>query len=55
MNIPFSVVFLAGGSGSRMGGDVPKQYLNLQTKPLALHSFEVFANMPEIEEIVRMI
>jgi 2-C-methyl-D-erythritol 4-phosphate cytidylyltransferase len=48
----FTVVFLAGGKGLRMGTDVPKQYLSLQNKPLALHSFEVFIEMPEVEKIV---
>lgn len=26
-------VILAGGTGSRMGGDKPKQYLNLKGRP----------------------
>lgn len=50
--IPFSVIFLAGGIGSRMGLNRPKQYLLLQDKPLALYSFEVFAALPEVQEIV---
>ncbi|MFI5343197.1 MAG: 2-C-methyl-D-erythritol 4-phosphate cytidylyltransferase [Chlamydiales bacterium] len=50
--IPFSVIFLAGGVGSRMQAEVPKQYLLLQNKPLALHSFEVFLSLPEVEEII---
>jgi len=52
MTIPFSVVFLAGGTGTRMGNAVPKQYLPLQGKPLAMHSFEIFLTMPEVTEIV---
>ncbi len=50
--IPFAVVFLAGGMGTRMGGSVPKQYLTIHNKPLALHSFEIFASMPEVHQIV---
>lgn len=50
--IPFSLVFLSGGVGTRMGKDVPKQYLTLDQKLLALHSFEVFIAMPEIQDIV---
>ncbi len=51
-DIPFSVIFLAGGSGTRMKAAIPKQYLLVHTKPLALYSFEVFLSLPEIEEIV---
>ncbi|TGN17998.1 IspD/TarI family cytidylyltransferase [Leptospira idonii] len=33
---------LAGGVGSRIGGNTPKQFLELGGKPLFLHSLEVF-------------
>jgi 2-C-methyl-D-erythritol 4-phosphate cytidylyltransferase len=52
MNDTFSVVFLAGGIGTRMGNDIPKQYLPIRGKPLAMHSFDVFIGMPELAEIV---
>ena len=48
----FSVVLLAGGVGSRMGSSIPKQYLTLHGKPLALYSFEVLASLPEVKEFV---
>lgn len=51
-NTPFSVVFLSGGNGTRMGEKTPKQYLALDQKPLALHSFEVFIAMPEVSHYV---
>ncbi|MBS0272794.1 MAG: 2-C-methyl-D-erythritol 4-phosphate cytidylyltransferase [Proteobacteria bacterium] len=50
--IPFSVVFLAGGTGTRMKSSVPKQYLCVHQKPLALYSFEVLASLPEIQDFV---
>ncbi|MCP4310100.1 MAG: 2-C-methyl-D-erythritol 4-phosphate cytidylyltransferase [Bacteroidetes bacterium] len=37
-----AVVVVAGGSGRRMGGPVPKQYLNLQGKPVIIHTLERF-------------
>jgi len=46
-----SLILLAGGSGSRMGSPTPKQFLPLQGKPIALHSFEIF-RQAGIEEIV---
>ena len=49
---PFSVILAAGGIGSRMGTEIPKQYLPVHNKPLVLYSFELFLSMPEVEEIV---
>ncbi|MEN8155801.1 MAG: 2-C-methyl-D-erythritol 4-phosphate cytidylyltransferase [Bacteroidota bacterium] len=37
-----AVVVVAGGSGHRMGGAIPKQYLDLAGKPLILHTLERF-------------
>jgi 2-C-methyl-D-erythritol 4-phosphate cytidylyltransferase len=47
-----SVILLAGGTGSRMQSSVPKQYLTLGSKPIARHSFDLFLNMSEVDEIV---
>lgn len=49
---PFSLVFLAGGVGSRMNQPIPKQYIPICGKPLALFSFETFLSMTEIQDIV---
>jgi 2-C-methyl-D-erythritol 4-phosphate cytidylyltransferase len=35
-----------------MRSNIPKQYLTIRAKPLALYSFEVFASMPEVEEMI---
>ena len=35
-------VILAGGTGSRMGSDIPKQFLMLDGKPLLQYSIEAF-------------
>jgi 2-C-methyl-D-erythritol 4-phosphate cytidylyltransferase len=50
--IPFSVVLLAGGIGSRMKTTIPKQFLHIQQKPIASYSFDLFLSLPEIEEII---
>jgi 2-C-methyl-D-erythritol 4-phosphate cytidylyltransferase len=47
-----TLIFLAGGTGSRMGAPIPKQYLPLKGKPIALYSFETFLQVPEITEII---
>lgn len=48
----FHLVFLAGGNGLRMGQATPKQYLPLQNKAIALHSFEVFLQMAEMDQCI---
>lgn len=47
-----SVVIVAGGSGSRMGGDVPKQFLKLVNKPVLMHTAERFYIYDDSMEIV---
>lgn len=47
-----SLIFLAGGKGTRFGSPTPKQYISLQGKPIALHSFELFVSLAEIHEII---
>lgn len=48
----FAAVIAAGGSGSRFGGDVPKQYLNLCGRPVIAHTIKKFEMCPLISEIV---
>mgnify|MGYP002852135022 CR=1 FL=1 len=45
-------VILAGGIGSRMGGDKPKQYLNVKGKPIIVYTIEKFFSTPEFEKII---
>lgn len=44
-------VIIAGGSGSRMGQDIPKQFLNVHDKPVLLYTLEGFQRHPDIDEI----
>lgn len=37
-----AVVIVAGGSGLRMGGEIPKQYQELEGLPLILHTLKTF-------------
>jgi 2-C-methyl-D-erythritol 4-phosphate cytidylyltransferase len=48
MNI---AVIIAGGSGSRMGQDIPKQFINVYDKPVIIYTLESFQKHPEIDAI----
>lgn len=44
---------MAGGSGTRMNSVIPKQFIELQSKPILMHSIAKFANaIPEINIVV---
>ncbi|MBR3312721.1 MAG: 2-C-methyl-D-erythritol 4-phosphate cytidylyltransferase [Atopobiaceae bacterium] len=45
-------VIIAGGSGSRMGQDIPKQFINVHDKPVLVYTLESFQRQPEIDHIV---
>jgi len=45
----------AGGSGSRMGCGVPKQYLPLAGVPLLVHTLRAFQNSPLITDILLVV
>lgn len=42
---------LAGGTGSRMGSAVPKQFMELAGRTVIEHSIETFCNHPAIDEV----
>ena len=44
-------VLLAGGSGSRFGGEQPKQFLVVAGKSILAHTIDVFESHPLIDEI----
>ncbi len=46
------VAILAGGTGSRVGGEEPKQFLDLAGKTLLERTIEVFEAHPRIDRIV---
>lgn len=45
-------IIVAGGSGTRMGSEIPKQFLPLNSKPILFHTIEVFLQVPDIQLIV---
>ena len=47
-----AAVVPAGGSGTRMGNEIPKQFLQLGGVPLLIHALRVFESSKTIAEIV---
>lgn len=45
-------IILAGGTGSRMGSDIPKQFIDIYGKPLIIHTLESFDMNLNIDYIV---
>lgn len=44
-------VIIAGGSGARMGQDIPKQFINVYDKPVLIYTLEGFQKHPQIDAI----
>lgn len=44
-------LIIAGGSGQRMQQQIPKQFLNVNDKPIIIYTLEAFQNHPDIDEI----
>jgi 2-C-methyl-D-erythritol 4-phosphate cytidylyltransferase len=49
------VIIVAGGSGKRMGADIPKQFLELGGRPLLMHTIERFRTFDESIEIITVL
>jgi 2-C-methyl-D-erythritol 4-phosphate cytidylyltransferase len=48
-------LIVAGGSGSRMGTEVPKQFLDLAGKPVLMHTIERFWSFDNSIEIITVL
>ena len=44
-------IIIAGGSGSRMGQDIPKQFISVYDKPVLIYTLESFQSHPMIDAI----
>lgn len=45
-------ILIAGGSGMRMGQDIPKQFLNVNDKPVIIYTMERFQKCRDVDGIV---
>lgn len=46
-----TALILAGGTGQRIGADIPKQFLRIQEIPIIVYTLSVFQSHPEIDKI----
>lgn len=44
-------IIIAGGSGHRMGQDIPKQFINVYDKPILIYTLESFQKHPQVDAI----
>lgn len=47
-----AAIILSGGTGSRMGSDIPKQYLEVCGKPIIAYCIDTFAKSSSVDKIV---
>lgn len=46
-----TAIILAGGTGARMGQDIPKQFINVYDKPVLIYTLEGFQKHSQIDTI----
>jgi 2-C-methyl-D-erythritol 4-phosphate cytidylyltransferase/2-C-methyl-D-erythritol 2,4-cyclodiphosphate synthase len=51
MSKSITVLIVAGGVGSRMGHDTPKQYMPIHGKPVIRYAIDKFLSIPEITSV----
>ncbi|MCC8050868.1 MAG: 2-C-methyl-D-erythritol 4-phosphate cytidylyltransferase [Clostridiales bacterium] len=44
-------IILAGGTGTRIGANIPKQFIEIQGKPILAYTLEIFQNDEKIDAI----
>lgn len=44
-------LIIAGGSGNRMGQDIPKQFLHVDGCPIIIHTMQCFQRHPDVDAI----
>jgi 2-C-methyl-D-erythritol 4-phosphate cytidylyltransferase len=45
-------LIVAGGTGNRMKGNIPKQFMELNSRPILMHTFDAFRNYDEQLEFI---
>lgn len=52
MSKSFGVVIVAAGKGSRMGTRESKQFLQIEGRPIVVHTMDIFNQVPWLQEII---
>lgn len=47
-----TALILAGGTDSRFKMDIPKQFVNVNNRPIIVYTLEIFQKHPDIDEII---
>ena len=47
-----SAVIVAGGNGSRMSGNIPKQFIKIMGEEILSYSVNIFLKHPKINEVI---
>ena len=50
-DIMIHAIILAGGTGSRVGANIPKQFIEIQGKPIIAYTLALFQENPNIDDI----
>ena len=48
-------ILLSGGKGSRMGTDIPKQYITVEGVPILVYCLKTMNKSEYIDKIIRLI
>ena len=46
------LLMMMGGSGTRFGADIPKQYIEIDDIPVFAYIIDKYSKVPEIDEMV---
>ncbi len=52
MKLKRYAILVAGGSGTRMGSAIPKQFMEINGRPILMHTIDVFDRLPNRPEII---
>ncbi|MFA5235652.1 MAG: IspD/TarI family cytidylyltransferase [Bacilli bacterium] len=47
-----TAIIIAGGSGKRMNSDIPKQFIEIEGKPIIIYTLSAFERHPDVDQIV---
>ena len=47
-----TALILAGGIDPRFQMNIPKQFVNVNNRPIIVYTLEIFQNHPDIDEII---